>query len=67
VSNPVPFGARPEADPFRAVDDDVALLDELSPADQVPVFGRIHAALTSALAGTAGPTAPAGPGRPAGR
>lgn len=67
MSNPVPASARPGVDPFAPVDADLAHLDELAPADQVPVFGRIHAALTDALALTAGPAAPAGPGRPPGR
>jgi hypothetical protein len=68
MSNPVPPAERAAADPFDGIDVDLALLDELDPADQVPVFGRIHGALTGALAATAGttPGAPTGPGRPHG-
>lgn len=68
MSNPVPPAERTPVDPFEAIDADLELLDQLEPADQVPVFGRVHAALTSALAVTAGttPAAPAAPGRPHG-
>lgn len=41
-------------DPFLAIDADLELLAELDPAAQLPVFGRIHSALTATLAATAG-------------
>jgi hypothetical protein len=66
MSNPVPPASRPAVDPFEAVDGDLELLDTLDPADQVPVFGRIHAALTDALAATAGTATSTAPGRPPG-
>ncbi|WP_111764959.1 hypothetical protein [Nakamurella deserti] len=66
MSNPVPPAARPAVDPFESVDADLELLETLDPAGQVPVFGRIHAALTDALAATAGTAGAATPGRPPG-
>jgi hypothetical protein len=69
MSNPVPPADRAAADPFEGIDADLALLAELQPADQVPVFGRVHAALSAALASTANPTTPGGAaafGRPSG-
>lgn len=66
MSNPVPLAERTPTDPFEAVDADLALLHTLDPVDQVPVFGRVHAALTTALAATAGTTStPPGAARPA--
>ena len=40
-------------DPFVAIDADLTLLADLDTAEQLPVFGRIHTALTGALAATA--------------
>lgn len=51
-TTPVP--GRPAADPFAGIDADLELLDTLEPAGQVAVFDTIHAALTAALAATAG-------------
>ncbi len=64
MSTPVPPAPRAPVDPLDSVDVDLALLSQLPPAEQVPVFGRVHAALTSALAATAGTTAE--PARPHG-
>ena len=64
--DPVPPAERGPSDPFASVDADLELLADLEPGDQVPVFHRIHTALTGALAATAGPPAPGGPGRPPG-
>lgn len=62
MSSPESLAERTAVDPFEAIDADLLALDGLDPVDQVPVFGRIHAALTTALAATAGSTAitPAG-------
>ncbi|MEO5831989.1 MAG: hypothetical protein ABIR83_01295 [Nakamurella sp.] len=59
MSSPDPRAERTPVDPFEAIDADVLALNGLDPVDQVAVFGRIHAALTAALAATAGST-PAG-------
>ena len=57
-ATPIPGGNA--GDPFAAIDTDLELLNTLPLAEQVPVFGRIHSALTAALAATAasGETAP---------
>ncbi len=39
-------------DPLAGVDADLASLEATDPAEHVEVFGRIHTALTTALAGT---------------
>jgi hypothetical protein len=58
-------GGDPVADTERLlnhVQQDIRLLDELNPDDQVPVFERLHTTLADALARTADTAPP--PGRP---
>lgn len=52
-------------DPLASAAADLESLDRASDEEQVEIFGRIHTALASALAGTSGDAGPAGP-RPGG-
>lgn len=49
---PRPGPAPIPVDPLAGIDDQLQALDQLPTADHVEVFGRIHTALGSALAGT---------------
>ncbi len=61
----VPVPGQSAGDPFAGIAEDLELLDGLAPADQVPVFTRLHSTLTSALTTTA-PAAGAPDQRPSG-
>lgn len=61
--NPLPAAERGLGDPFAAIDADMELLDTVPLNEQPAVFGRIHTALTAALAATAGDPSAGGGGR----
>ena len=66
---------------LEAVREDLAAVDDLTPAEQLVVLGRVHSSLSAVLASTAGggepggpsatrpgpPQRPGAPGRPGGR
>lgn len=81
---PVPgpgAGAASLDDALEAVREDLAAVDDLTPAEQLVVLGRVHSSLSAVLASTAGggepggpsatrpgpPQRPGAPGRPGGR
>ena len=51
--NSGPTPGREPGDPFVVIDADLNEINTLPAAEQVPVFSRIHGALTAALATTA--------------